>query len=134
MALVVMGILLGMLGPRLGSIRDRGAVRSGKQQVSAYLATARAAAIRRGRPATFHAASNSIWVTVGADTVGSRIALGDEYSITLSSASAIDSVRFDARGFATNLPGTQIFRVTRGVYRDSVCVSRAGMIARRCGF
>ena len=132
-AVSLMGMLLAILGPRIGATRDRGAVRSAKQKVSAYLATTRAAAIRRGRPATFHASGGSIWVSIGGtDTVAARISLGEEYSVVFEATT--DSVRFDARGFATNIPGTQVFRLRRAAYSDSVCVSRGGLIASRCGF
>lgn len=129
----LMGILMAILGPRIGATRDRGAVRSAKQKVSAYLATTRAAAIRRGRPATFHATNGHVWVSVGGtDTVAAPVSLSDEYSVTFEATT--DSVRFDARGFATNVPGTQVFRLTRSGYSDSVCVSRGGLIGARCGF
>jgi type II secretory pathway pseudopilin PulG len=132
-AVTLMGILMAILGPRLGATRDRGSVRSAKQKVTAYLATTRAAAIRRGRPATFHASGGTIWVSVGGtDTVAARISLSGEYSVAFEATT--DSVRFDARGFATNVPGTQVFRLSRAGYSDSVCVSRGGMVATRCGF
>lgn len=133
----ILGILVAMGLPELAKLRDRSAVRSAKQQVGAYLAIARAAAIRRGGTAQFHAADNRIWVTsagngTASDTVGPAIPMHAEFSVVL--AATADSIVFDARGVATNLMGTQTFRVARAGYSDSVCVSRGGMIGPRCGF
>lgn len=135
-ALTVLSIMLGLGLPKLAVARDRAAVRGAKQQVIAYLASARATAIRRGVPAQFHATDNTIWVTAttasaGRDTVGASKPLGSEYAVTLTGT---DSLLFDARGFVTNLAATQKFLVTRAEFSDSLCVSRAGLIASRCGF
>ncbi|HEX6252307.1 MAG TPA: GspH/FimT family pseudopilin [Gemmatimonadaceae bacterium] len=135
-ALAFMSILLVMGAPKLLTLRDRGAVRSAKQQVSGYLQTARATALREGTPATFHASGDTVWVTAesgGSTTVlGSPIPLASEFAVTLAAGSG--TVRFNSRGFATNLAANQVFRVTRAGFSDSVCVSRLGTITSQCGF
>lgn len=134
--MVVMGILAAVAMPKLTGIRRNAAVRSAKQQVGAYLATARSAAIRRGRPTTFHIDGNTIWITserpgTPIDTVARPIPLDSEYAVTLSAI--VNTVRFDARGFPTNLAGRQVFGVAAGGFSDSVCISRGGLVGR-CGF
>lgn len=136
-ALAFMSILLAMGAPKLLTLRDRGAVRSAKQQVSGYLQTARATAVREGTAATFHASGDTVWVTAestgGATTVlGSPIPLASEFAVSLAAGSG--TVRFNSRGFATNLAANQVFRVTRAGFSDSVCVSRLGTITSQCGF
>ena len=135
-ALAFMSILLVMGAPKLLTLRDRGAVRSAKQQVSGYLQTARATALREGTAATFHASGDTVWVTAesgGSTTVlGSPIPLASEFAVTLAAGSG--TVRFNSRGFATNLAANQVFRVTRAGFSDSVCVSRLGTITSQCGF
>lgn len=135
-ALAFMSILLAMGAPKLLTLRDRGAVRSAKQQVSGYLQTARATAVREGSAATFHASGDTVWVTAesgGSTTVlGSPIPLSSEFAVSL--AAGAGTVRFNSRGFATNLAANQVFRVTRAGFSDSVCVSRLGTITSQCGF
>jgi prepilin-type N-terminal cleavage/methylation domain-containing protein len=136
-ALAFMSILLAIGAPKLLTLRDRGAVRTAKQQVSGYLAAARTTAIREGTAATFHASGDSVWVSAerpaGATVVvGSPIPLSSEYAVTL--AAGASAVRFNSRGFATNLASNHVFRVTRAGFSDSVCVSRLGTITSQCGF
>jgi prepilin-type N-terminal cleavage/methylation domain-containing protein len=136
-AFAFMSLLMAIGTPKLLALRDRGAVRSAKQQVSGYLITARAAAVRQGFPATFHVSGDSVWVTGeepnGAiSVVGNPVELSSEYAVSL--ASGVSTVRFNSRGFATNLLSNQVFRVTRAGFSDSVCVSRLGTITSQCGF
>ncbi len=135
-ALAFMSLLLAIGSPKLLTLRDRGAVRSAKQQVAGYLAAARAAAMREGRAASFHASGDTVWVSVesagGPLVVGSPIPLSSEHSVSLAAGS--NTVRFNSRGFATNLVSNQVYRITRSGFSDSVCVSRLGTITSQCGF
>lgn len=136
-ALAFMSLLLAIGAPKLLTLRDRGAVRSAKQQVAGYLVAARAAAMREGRAASFNASGDTVWVSLETATgpalvVGSPIPLSSEYSVSLAAGS--NTVRFNSRGFATNLVSNQVYRVTRSGFSDSVCVSRLGTITSQCGF
>jgi Tfp pilus assembly protein FimT len=133
--MAMFGIIVAIGVPKLASAQRHGTVKTGTQKVQAYLVTARLTAIRRGRPATFHAAENSIWVTgrtpTGVvDTVAPRISLDSQLGVALTAGAP--TVRFDRRGL-TNLDGVRTFRVSRTGFADSVCVSRAGVVGR-CGF
>jgi len=133
-AVLLMGIITAIGAPKLGSIRDRASVRSATQQIGAYVATARAAAIRRGLRANFKTRADTMWVEIQQpgvpETIVPRIPLFETFRVTVTSSG--DSIVFDARGFALNLAGTQKFVVTRAAARDSICVTRLGMVSPRC--
>lgn len=136
-ALAFMSILLAIGAPKLLTLRDRGAVRSAKQKVSGYLVAARATAMREGTAASFNASGDTVWVSTEASAgpdvvVASPIPLGAEFAVTL--AAGTNTVRFNSRGFATNLAANHVFRVTRAGFSDSICVSRLGTITSQCGF
>ena len=133
-AVVVMGIIAAIGGPKLASIRDNASVASATQQIGAYVATARAAAIRRGLRANFKMSGDTMWVEIqlpGApEVIAARIPLSETFNATV--VTATDSITFDARGFAIGLGGTQKFVVTRSSASDSTCVTRLGMVSPRC--
>lgn len=133
-AVVVMGIIMAVGAPRLNAIRDKAAVRSATQQVGAYVATARAAAIRRGMRANFKTRADTMWVEIqqpGApELIAPPIPLGATFNVTMTSTT--DSIVFDARGFAVNLNSTQKFVVRRALVSDSTCVTRLGMVSPKC--
>ena len=133
-AIVVMGIIMAVGAPRLNAIRDQAAVRSATQQVGAYVATARAAAIRRGMRANFRTKGDTMWVEIqqpGApELIAPPIPLREVFNVTMASIN--DSIVFDARGFAVNLNGTRTFVVTRAAAKDSTCVTRLGMVSPGC--
>ena len=137
-ALALSGILLAMGAPRLSSIRDKGAVRSAKQQLNSYLVAARSAAMRSGVAASFHVTGDTIWVTSESTTGASQSVAAplvlSSASMPLTVTSPVTYVRFNSRGFATNLDGNKVFRVVRAGYSDSVCVSRLGNVSSLCGF
>ena len=133
-AVVVMGIIAAIGAPKLGAIRDNASVQSAAQQVGAYVATTRAAAIRRGLRANFKTSADSMWIEIqqpgGPELIAPRIPLKETFNVTMTSTT--DSIVFDARGFAINLAGTQKYIVTRSGKSDSICVTRLGMVSRGC--
>src|SRR5690242_6965572 len=62
--LVISGIVLNIALPRFAGMRDRMNLRSAKQEFTAYLMTARAAAIRQSQQSQFHIVNNTAWTTV----------------------------------------------------------------------
>lgn len=137
--LIVSGLVLKMALPRFAAMRDRMALRAAKQQISAYLVTARAIAIRRAKVSTFKVKNNTIWATTtsstGTDsTITGTVPLLTARGVTVSrqGIGASDSIRFDPRGFAL-LNNARTYVLTRNSLKDSICISRLGLIARRCG-
>lgn len=133
-AVVVMGIIMAVGAPKLNAIRDRASVRSATQQIGAYVATTRAAAIRRGLRANFQVRSDTMWIEIqqpGApEVVAPPIPLAQTFNVTMTSTT--DSIVFDARGFAIYPAQTSRFVVTRAAASDSMCVTRLGMISPKC--
>lgn len=133
-AIFLMGVIMAIGAPKLGAIRDRASVRSATQQVGSYVATARAAAIRRGMRANFKTRGDTMWIEIqqpGApEVIAPRIPLRETFNVNMTSTT--DSIVFDARGFAVNLASTQKFVVSRASARDSTCVTRLGMVSPKC--
>src|SRR6266567_5750095 len=97
--LAIMALITRMSFPRIAALRDKNAVRAAKMQMTSYIATARAAAIRRSQPAQFYAVNNSAWATVGAS--GSRTSVTGTVRLSsrlVSVTPTNDSILFDARG------------------------------------
>ena len=126
--------------PRFAAMRDRIALRSAKQQIGALLVTARATAIRRSKPSTFKIKNNTIWATTtksdGTDsTIALNVPLLTAHGVTVTSggSTADDAIIYDPRGMALNLGTARTYVLTRNSTKDSICVSRLGLIAHRCG-
>lgn len=142
LVLVIVSIVSAIALPKIGAMRDRGAVRSARQQVSSLLATARATAIRQGQSAQLRFANNTAWVTatpIGGGTpvpVGGRAAftpLGVDAAGFAADAESV-SILYDLRGMAQGLTATRKLTFTRNRARDSLCISRVGLIAPSCAF
>jgi prepilin-type N-terminal cleavage/methylation domain-containing protein len=132
--LFVIGVVAAIGTPRLTGARERASLNSAKDQVHAALATARAAAIRQGYPAQFHAQSGAVWVTAanGSATaaqvqVGMVASIEKTLSVSVSTTSNAALIQYDGRGFA-NLGGSGKIWLSRGVLIDSVCVTRLGAV------
>jgi len=139
--LVLMGILMSIALPKFGAIRDKAAVSSAKQKLIGYLATTRAAAIRQSSTATFRLWNNNVSATVtqangSALSLGSAEHLDKTHGVVVTRGTGVvqDVLTYDSRGVMASpllLPYTYV--VTRNNVKDSICVSRLGLIARRCG-
>ena len=105
-----------------------------------YPAAPRAASIQRGRAARVRIRNDTILVTVDTGAVGSvsparytvlgpKSLLG-EHGVTVTGAAASDTgIAFDSRGLASpRLDQRAVFILRRSTVRDSVCVSRLGML------
>jgi len=150
MVIAILGLLVGIAIPRIRNYRMSNNMMSAKAQVASSIATARAAAIQKGRQARFIVRGDRLNVEVSADTASSiggssatgtmiilsNIPLDDRYDVSIVPRAALDSViRFDARGFGTTGSGGMArFILTGGSRTDSVCVSSLGLIMKRgCG-
>lgn len=133
-AVVVMGIIMAVGMPKIGAMRDQASVRSATQQIGAYVATARAAAIRRGMRANFKTSADTMWIEIqqpgGPELIAPPIPLGATFNVTLSTEP--DSIVFDARGFAINLAARRMYIVNRSAASDSICVTKLGMVSPTC--
>lgn len=145
MVFAVLGIVLAFGMPKFTDARRSYAVRSARDNIAAYLATARAAAIRRGQSARFVVTGSVIDVQVETapgtfaplteredGSSASRRDLASQFNVEVQPSGA-STIEYNPRGFA-QLGGTQRFVVLREGKSDSVCVSGLGVIMRQgCG-
>lgn len=139
--LVISGVVLSITLPKFAAMRDSMNLRSAKQEFGAYLMSARAAAVRQSQSSQFHIRGNTAWTTVnqpnGTNTsVNQRLRLFRTRNviITMDGSSPNDSIVYDARGIASYPRARRTFVLTLNNIKDSVCVSRAGLIARQCSW
>jgi prepilin-type N-terminal cleavage/methylation domain-containing protein len=139
--LVISGIVLNIALPRFAGMRDRMSLRSAKQEFIAYMMTARAAAIRQSQQSQFHLRNNTAWVMVsqpnGSHTMVNqnlRMFRTRNVIVTMGGSSVTDSIVYDPRGIEVWPGNRRTYVLTLNNLKDSVCVSRVGLIARRCGW
>ena len=134
--IVISGMLMMIAAPRISEARNTANLVSAREQVSAAISTARAAAIQKGEPVTvrFTAAGPSATIRgrTGAEVrIIPPVDLRSVYGVTVSTRT--DSIRFDSRGLAApKLSERAVFRMTGlGGGVDSVCVGVLGQIMPR---
>ena len=140
LVITMVGAVVAIAMPKMRSFRDTSAVRSARLELTAAIEAARAASIQRGRAARVRIRNDSVLVTVDTGAIGSANpsrytvlgpkSLHAEHSVTVTGALPSDTgVAFDSRGLASpRLDQTAVFVLERGTTRDSVCVSRLGML------
>lgn len=131
----LIGILAGIVYPSVASALTKANSRSAQGAVVAQLATARSAAVQRGRPGRVVLTGNVL--NVALDSAGTLIRVGnvvDLYSTyDMSVTSTHSVVEFDTRGMAVGLAGPVEFTLTDGSTVKHVCVRRLGnVVMGRC--
>ena len=140
-AMVVLTIVAGLTlfsMPKFAALQERSRLTAARNEIEAAFATARAAAVQKGRTSTLTISGNTIKVTVTSDAAGTQTTIipampfDTVFGVTLSATHTV--VTFDMRGFASpRLGGTGIYRLVGTSRRDSVCVTTVGQImTRRC--
>lgn len=126
--------------PRFRGLAERNRLTAAREELAAAIATARAAAVQKGRTATVFLSGNQMWVTVVTNNAGSTTTIvppksfGTLYNVSVaaSAPSGLTSVTFDMRGFASpRLSATGKFVITGGTKRDSLCITTAGQLMPR---
>jgi prepilin-type N-terminal cleavage/methylation domain-containing protein len=134
-AIVIVGIMVTMASPRIGKINKKSDLRSARDYVASYVATARHVAIQRSTPARMARTGNQLWIETvapGATTlVRDTIDLYALYGVNVTSTTT--QIRFDPRGFSPNPSTSQRkFVLKLGAdLRDSVCVTGLGVIMKK---
>ena len=134
----VVGLLTLFSLPKFSKLVERNKLNSAREELASAIATARAAAIQKGRTATLFLSGNQMWVTVVTNNAGTTSTVVPAKSFSLYNVSvapknpALTSVTFDMRGFA-NPPLTEkgIFRIQGSSRKDSVCITTAGKVMPR---
>ena len=133
-----MGLMFAIAGPKIGRMKTSANLRSAKDQLAASIATARAAAVQKGRQSRFLVQGNWIRVEVDTSAVGNMavirlIQLDTLYGARVTVRAPVDTIRaYDPRGYGrTNSSGTAVYVLTVGGYSDSVCVTQLGALMKR---
>jgi hypothetical protein len=103
--------------------------------------TARAASIRQSQQSQFHVRNNTAWTMVSQPN-GSHTQVNQNLrmfrtrnvTITMGGSAPNDSIVYDARGLEVWPVSRRTYVLTLNSLKDSVCVSRVGLIARKCGW
>lgn len=135
----IVGVLAALSMPGIKRLQDSYAVQAAKQQMGASLATARAAAVQKGRVARFRANGTRISAVVATGATDSLFVVGSrdlatEFGVTLVLREAGDSVvTFGTRGFRTTprAAPTQRYVLRRGGSTDSLCIGMLGQLLPR---
>jgi Tfp pilus assembly protein FimT len=133
---VMVGMLTLIAIPKFSVIVERNKLTAAREEIAAAIATARAAAVQKGRTSTLWFSGNTMWVTVVTSNSGSTTTVVPVKSFStlynVSVAAPASSITFDMRGFLNpRLGSTGIFRIAGSTRRDSVCITPAGQIMPR---
>lgn len=130
---LVIGVIAAIGVPKFDYLRTSSRVRSARDQVSISLATARAAAIQRGRPARLTVLQSKL-VLEAQDSSGNWVKLRQpvdlKENLGVLVTATLPDVTYNSRGFA-RVPGGQKYVLMAGDQTDSVCVSGLGIVMRR---
>lgn len=128
--LAIMAVIAMLVLPKMGNMNDRNQMRSARDGLVSRLAAARAAAIATGRPASFELVGNQVTVMLRNPTLtekkGAAIDLYNQFGAKNAGTNA--TVVFDGRGIGQS-SATKIYLV-RGAVRDSLCISKLGLVHR----
>lgn len=135
LVIIIMGIVLSMASPKLGTAAAQMAVHNARNEVSAMISLARALAVQNGRRASFIQEGNTVRVELAlgygsaTDTIATRDLAG-QHKVTVGPSQALE-IPFDPRGFAirSSTDGSRIISVRRDAFTDTVCVIGLGKIS-----
>jgi len=139
--MVIFGVVVTLALPKLVRLRDQGQLATAQNRFIRAVMAARQAAIQRGKHAYFKTSNSDIWVildTTGINTdsviITSKMNLGTEYGVSVTSPSGLTSIEYDPRGVSTqNTKQNFAFRHNTSGIVDSLCVSKLGNTIRdRC--
>jgi prepilin-type N-terminal cleavage/methylation domain-containing protein len=128
--MAIMAVMAMLVLPKFGNMNDRNQMRSARDGLVARLASARAAAIATGRPATFELTGNNVTVWLRTpnrvEKKGMAIDLFNQFGTRNVGGNA--SVTFDGRGIGVSA-ATKVY-LQRGTVKDSLCISKLGLVHR----
>jgi type IV fimbrial biogenesis protein FimU len=135
----IVGLLMGFTLPKFSGLIERNRLTAARAELSTAIATARAAAVQKGRSATLFVSGNQMWVNVVTSDAGATTTVvplksfGDLYNVSvLPKDPAHTSVTFDMRGFLSpRLSQTAVFRILGTSRKDSVCITPSGQLMPR---
>ena len=128
--MAIMAVMAMLVLPKFGNMNDRNQMRSARDGLVARLASARAAAIATGRPATFELTGNNVtvWLRTPMKTEKKGMAIDLYNQFGTKNVGTDASITFDGRGITTT--GATRIHLQRGNVRDSLCISKLGLVHR----
>jgi hypothetical protein len=134
---IVCGLALFAL-PRFRGLHAANQLAAARQEVEAGIATARAAAIQKGRRSYFSITGNAMLVSVDTsdsgqrDTIISLRPLDSLYRVRVVAGAQGDSVMFGPRGWVTPAASGDLkFYLQRGARIDTLCFRKTGQLMGR---
>jgi len=133
----VVGLLTLFSLPKFSKLAERNRLSAARDELATAIATARAAAVQKGRTATLFLSGNKMWVTVVTSDAGTTSTVvpvksfGTLYNVSVAAQtpSGLTSVTFDGRGFASpRLSATGKFLITGTSKKGSLCITTAGQL------
>lgn len=138
MVVVVTGILFAITLPRFSTLKYGATLRAGRQQLASVVASARAAALLKGKSSVLVTGSNvaTVWTQTGLAGNWVRVAgpvRFDQTGLTLTPlGNAPAALVYDARGLLSPVPAEVLkYELSMPGYADTLCVSRAGVIMQK---
>lgn len=138
----MLGILATLGLPKFRLVRESNNVQGARQRLESMVATARAAAIHKGRLSLFAVSGN--WVSVWTQNPTTGVWQPQVNWLDISSVfpgvqiqvggAGVNTVYYEPRGLTwsnTKPPSTVVFRLVGQTKRDSVCITRQGQILPR---
>ena len=139
--MVIVVVMVGMLSifaiPKFSLVAESNKISAAREEITAAIATARAAAVQKGRTATLWFSGNTMWVTVITSNSGTTTTVVPVKSFStlynVSVTAPASAITFDMRGFVNPPlpPPKGVFLIAGSSKRDSVCVTRTGQIMPR---
>jgi prepilin-type N-terminal cleavage/methylation domain-containing protein len=133
----VVGLLTLFSLPKFAKLAERNRLSAARDELATAIATARAAAVQKGRTATLFLSGNKMWVTVVTNDAGTTSTVvpvksfSTLYNVSVAAMepSGLTSVTFDMRGFASpRLSAKGKFLITGASKKDSLCITTAGQL------
>ena len=132
----VVGMLTLISLPKFSALVESNKLQAAREELAAAIATARAAAVQKGRTATLFLNSNQMWVTVVTNSAGTTTTVvplksfGSLYNVSVTASNP--TITFDGRGFTSpTLPSLGKFWIVGASKKDSVCITSTGQIMPR---
>lgn len=130
LVVVVLGMLLAIVAPRIGDAMVRRDVRNTRVALVSLYQQARLVAIQRGQPAALRFDADSAWITVGVGGAATQLGPGrDMNTLYGTSVTASDpAITVTPTGLFPNTASTYTVTFAKRGVRDSLVVNGYGRI------
>lgn len=130
LAVVILGMLLAIVAPRIGDAMVRRDVRNARVALVSLFQQARLVAIQRGQPATLWFDPDSAWIMVGTGGAATQIGPGRDMDALYGTSvvTSDPSITITPSGLLPDVTRTVILKFAKRGVRDSLMVNGYGRI------